>query len=174
MILIHLDEATRDELRSLHRQELLPRARDRLEMVMLSSVAWAPARIAAHLGYCTATVRTTLKDRPQRTPGPPLPGHARGWLTPDHQLAAAQARPGRGRPGREGVGQREKKASAGCLKLDYLDECGFSPTGIRERLDQSARSRRWPCGWRTQRLMVAGLTSKSRATCCCDRPRRTA
>src|SRR5205823_4189028 len=26
----------------------------------------------------------------------------------------------------------------------------------------------------TQRLTVAGLTSKSRATCCCDRPLRTA
>ena len=62
MILIHLDEATRDEIRSLRRQELPPRARDRLEMVTLSSVAWAPARIAAHLGYCTATVRAVLKD----------------------------------------------------------------------------------------------------------------
>ena len=62
MILIHLDEATRDGLQALRRQDLPPRARDRLEMVMLSSAAWAPARIAAHLGYCTATVRTVLKD----------------------------------------------------------------------------------------------------------------
>jgi putative transposase len=80
MILIHLDEATRDEIQSLRRQELPPRARDRLEMVTLSSVAWAPARIAAHLGYCTATVRAVLKDFlargaaalfPRRTGPPP-------------------------------------------------------------------------------------------------------
>jgi transposase len=80
MILIRLDEATHDELQSLRRQELPPRARDRLEMVMLSSVAWAPARIAAPLGYCTATVRAVLKDFlargaaalfPRRTGPPP-------------------------------------------------------------------------------------------------------
>jgi transposase len=80
MILIQLDDATRDELQSLRRQQLPPRARDRLEMVTLSSVAWAPARIAAHLGYCTATVRAVLKDFldrgaaalfPRRTGPPP-------------------------------------------------------------------------------------------------------
>jgi putative transposase len=80
MILIQLDEATRDELQALRRQELPPRARDRLEMVTLSAIAWAPARIAAHLGYCTATVRATLKDFlargtaalfPRRTGPPP-------------------------------------------------------------------------------------------------------
>ena len=60
MILIQLDEATRDELKSLRRQELPPRVRDRLEMVLLSSVAWSPARIATHLGYCAATVRSVL------------------------------------------------------------------------------------------------------------------
>jgi hypothetical protein len=61
MILIRLDEATRDELQSLRRPELPPRARDRLEMVTLSAVAWPPARIAAHLGYGTATVRATSR-----------------------------------------------------------------------------------------------------------------
>jgi putative transposase len=80
MILIHLDEATRDELQSLRRRELPPRARDRLEMVTLSDAAWAPARIAAHLGYCTATIRAVLKDFldrgaaalfPRRTGPPP-------------------------------------------------------------------------------------------------------
>jgi transposase len=49
-------------------------------MVLLSSLAWAPARIAAHLGYCTATVRAVLKDFldrgaaalfPRRTGPPP-------------------------------------------------------------------------------------------------------
>ncbi len=79
MILIQLDEEIRDELKSLRRQPLPPRVRDRLEMVLLSSVAWSPARIAAHLGYCTPTVRSVLKDClargtaalfPRR-PGPP-------------------------------------------------------------------------------------------------------
>jgi transposase len=80
MILIQLNEASRDELKSLRRQELLPRVRDRLEMVLLSSVAWSPARIAAHLGYCVPTVRGLLKDFlargtaalfPRRTGPPP-------------------------------------------------------------------------------------------------------
>jgi hypothetical protein len=62
MILIQLDEATRDELKSLRRRELPPRVRDRLEMVLLSSSAWSPARIATHLGYCAPTVRSVLKD----------------------------------------------------------------------------------------------------------------
>ena len=52
MIFIQLDKATRDELKSLRRKELQPRVRDRLEMVLLSSVAWSPASIASHLGYC--------------------------------------------------------------------------------------------------------------------------
>src|SRR6516225_8489135 len=80
MILIQLDEATRDELKSLRRQELPPRVRDRLEMVLLSSIAWSPARIATHLGYCAPTVRSVLKDFldrgtaalfPRRTGPPP-------------------------------------------------------------------------------------------------------
>jgi transposase len=115
MILIHLDDATRDELQSLRRQPLPPRARDRLEMVTLSSVAWAPARIAAHLGYCTATVRAVLKDFldrgtaalfPRRTGPPPdlrrrrqvtevlaeLLEQGRTWTS--RQLAAALAERG--------------------------------------------------------------------------------
>ncbi len=62
MILIQLDEATCDELKSLRRQELPPRVRNRLEMVLLSSIAWSPARIATHLSYCAPTVRSVLKD----------------------------------------------------------------------------------------------------------------
>ena len=89
MILIHLDDATRDELQALRRQELPPRARDRLEMVTLSDAAWAPARIAAHLGSCTATVRAVLKDFldrgtaalfPRRT-GPPPDAERRRQVT---------------------------------------------------------------------------------------------
>src|SRR5208283_1983829 len=80
MILIQLDKATRDELKSIRRQQLPPRVRDRLEMVLLSSVAWSPARIATHLGYCAPTVRSVLKDFlargtaalfPRRTGPPP-------------------------------------------------------------------------------------------------------
>jgi putative transposase len=110
MILIHLDDATRDELKSLRRTALPPRVRDRLEMVLLSSVAWSPARIAAHLGSCTATVRGLLKEFlargtaalfPRRTGPPPdvqrrqqvtcalteLLGQERTWTS--RQLAAA-------------------------------------------------------------------------------------
>ena len=112
MILIQLDEATRDELKALRRQELPPRVRDRLEMVLLSSVAWSPDRIAAHLGYCAPTVRALLKDFlargtaalfPRRTGPPPdverrrqvtesltdLLGQDRTWTST--QLAAALA-----------------------------------------------------------------------------------
>lgn len=80
MILIQLDETIRDELKSLRRQFLPPRVRDRLEMVLLSSGAWSPARIATHLGYCAPTVRRVLKDFldrgitalfPRRTGPPP-------------------------------------------------------------------------------------------------------
>ncbi len=112
MILIQLDEATRDELKTLRRQELPPRVRDRLEMVLLSSVAWSPDRIAAHLGYCAPTVRALLTDFlargtaaffPRRTGPPPdverrrqvtesltdLLGQDRTWTST--QLAAALA-----------------------------------------------------------------------------------
>jgi putative transposase len=115
MILIHLDEATRDELKSLLRHQLQPRVRDRLEMVLLSSVAWPPARIAAHLGYCVPTVRGVLKDflargttalDPRRTGPPPdlhwrrevaasltgLLGQERTWTS--RQLVAALAERG--------------------------------------------------------------------------------
>jgi putative transposase len=80
MIIIHLDEASRDELKAFRRQQLPTRVRDRLEMVLLSSVAWSPARIATHLGYCVPTVRGVLKDFlargtaalfPRRTGPPP-------------------------------------------------------------------------------------------------------
>jgi transposase len=134
MILIHLDEATRDEIQSLRRQELPPRARDRLEMVTLSSVAWAPARIAAHLGYCTATVRAVLKDFlargaaalfPRRTGPPPdrkrrqevagalteLLEQERTWTS--RQLAAALAERG------IALGPRQVRRYLGMLKAGW-------------------------------------------------------
>jgi len=135
MILIHLDEATRDELKALRRQELPPRARDRLEMVLLSAVAWAPAHIAAHLGYCTATVRATLKDFlargtaalfPRRTGPPPdtrrrqqvtealteLLDQERTWTS--RQLAAALAERG------IALSARQVRRYLGMLKAGWL------------------------------------------------------
>ncbi len=80
MILVQLDRAIRDELQSVRRQASPPRARDRLEMVLLSSMAWSPVRIATHLGCCAPTVHNVLKDFlnrgiavlfPRRTEPPP-------------------------------------------------------------------------------------------------------
>jgi putative transposase len=81
---------------------------------MLSSVAWSPARIATHLGYCAPTVRNVLKDFldrgtaalfPRRTGPPPdlqrhqhvtqvltdLLAQERTWTS--RQLATALAEP---------------------------------------------------------------------------------
>ncbi len=89
MIRIHLDDATRDELQTLRRADLPPRARDRLEMVCLADAGWAAPRIADHLGYCGHTVRAVLKDFlgrgiaalfPRRT-GPPLDDARRREVT---------------------------------------------------------------------------------------------
>jgi len=86
-----------------------------MEMVSLSTVARDPARIAAHLGNCTHTVRGVLKDFqapgtaalfPQRTGPPPdldrhrhvtellqdLLGEDRTWIS--RRLAAALAEQG--------------------------------------------------------------------------------
>lgn len=60
---IQFDEATRDGLRSLRRLKLPHRSRDRLGIVMPSSVAWAPGRGATHPGYCRATARAALAER---------------------------------------------------------------------------------------------------------------
>src|SRR5262245_6020473 len=110
MILIHLDDATRDELKALRRTDLPARVRDRLEMVLLSDAGWSPPRIAGHLDYCTPTVRGLIKDFlargiaalfPRRTGPPPdadrrrevaealtdLLGRDRTWTS--RQLAAA-------------------------------------------------------------------------------------
>jgi transposase len=62
MIRIHLDDTTRDHLRSLRRKSLLPKVRDRIEMLTLADAGWSAPRIAAHLGHCGQTVRDLLKD----------------------------------------------------------------------------------------------------------------
>jgi transposase len=62
MIRLHLDDSTRQELQDLRRQALPPKARDRLEMVLLSAAGWPAPKIAAHAGYCPHTVRALLRD----------------------------------------------------------------------------------------------------------------
>src|SRR5208337_5689905 len=64
----------------------------------------------------------------ERAAGSPLPRDDGRRLATDHQLAATQTESGQGRPGYARAEQLEKKASAGRLKLYYLDECGFAPT----------------------------------------------
>ncbi len=78
MLHIQLDDATRTELQALRQTPLLPRSRDRLEMLFLSDAGWSPPRIAAHLGCDAQTVRTTLhgfqrRGRAALFPAPPGP-----------------------------------------------------------------------------------------------------
>jgi hypothetical protein len=61
MIRTRLDDATRDELQALRREPLLPKVRDRTEMVLPPDAGWSAPRIAAHLGYCGQTVRDLLR-----------------------------------------------------------------------------------------------------------------
>jgi transposase len=84
MIRIQLDQATRAELQQMRRRDLPAKVRDRLEMVLLADAGWAPARIAAHLGYGYRTALNLLNDfrdrgRDALVPRPrgPAPDHAR-------------------------------------------------------------------------------------------------
>ena len=62
MIRLKLTEEERAAVQALRRdRDLAPAERDRVEMVLLSDAGWSPPRIAQHLGYCAATVRTALK-----------------------------------------------------------------------------------------------------------------
>jgi|SRR5678816_3127758 len=62
MYRIHLDEATRQELhRRTHTAGVMPRTRDRLEMVRLSDAGWSVPQIARHLGLSQACVRHWIK-----------------------------------------------------------------------------------------------------------------
>lgn len=69
-----------EAVRALRRDgSLAPAERDRVEMVLLSAEGWSPPRIAGHLGYCAATIRTVLAGFPtagvhglrRKRPGPP-------------------------------------------------------------------------------------------------------
>lgn len=68
-------------------RSLKPAERDRVEMMLLSSAGWSPPAIAAHLGYCQATVRRVFRrfeaGGPQalrQLPTGPPPDHARRQL----------------------------------------------------------------------------------------------
>jgi transposase len=80
MLRVTLTPEQAEAVRALRRDgSLAPAERDRVEMVLLSAEGWSPPRIAAHLGYCAATVRTVLRGFPEtgvaglrrRRPGPP-------------------------------------------------------------------------------------------------------
>jgi putative transposase len=61
MLRVTLSPEQAEAVRSLRRDaSLLPAERDRVEMVLLSAEGWSAPKIAAHLGYCSATVRTVL------------------------------------------------------------------------------------------------------------------
>lgn len=61
-IAVELADEERAAVQALRRDRRLASAeRDRVEMVLLSGAGWLAPRIAPHLGYCAATVRTTLK-----------------------------------------------------------------------------------------------------------------
>jgi transposase len=77
---VTLSRAEGEAVRGLRRDaSLSPAERDRVEMVLLSTEGWSPPKIASHLGYCSATVRTVLVNFPttgleglrRKRPGPP-------------------------------------------------------------------------------------------------------
>jgi transposase len=62
MYRIRLDDAARRELRRrAHEAGVMPRTRDRLEMVRLSDVGWSIPRIAQHFGMSERCVRRWIK-----------------------------------------------------------------------------------------------------------------
>jgi transposase len=80
MIRVLLSPEQEEAVRTLRRdRSLSPAERDRVEMVLLSAEGWSPPKIAEHLGYCAATVRTVLVGFPttgvdglrRKRPGPP-------------------------------------------------------------------------------------------------------
>lgn len=62
MYRVWLSDEQRQELqRRSHAPGVMPRTRDRLEMVRLSAAGWSVPRIAVHLGICEKRVRHWLK-----------------------------------------------------------------------------------------------------------------
>ena len=80
MLRVTLSCEQAEAVRGLRRDaSLSPAERDRVEMVLLSAEGWSAPKVASHLGYCAATVRTVLASFPttgldglrRRKPGPP-------------------------------------------------------------------------------------------------------
>lgn len=80
MLHVTLSPEQGEAVRGLRRDgSLSPAERDRVEMVLLSAEGWSAPKIAGHLGYCAATVRTVLVNFPatgleglrRKRPGPP-------------------------------------------------------------------------------------------------------
>jgi transposase len=62
MYRVRLTDAQREELqRRAHEQGIMPRTRDRLEMVRLADAGWSVPRIAAHLAIHEQRVRHYIK-----------------------------------------------------------------------------------------------------------------
>jgi transposase len=62
MYQVHLDDAGRQELqRRTHEPGVMPRTRDRLEMIRLSDAGWSVPRIAKHFGLSERCVRIWVK-----------------------------------------------------------------------------------------------------------------
>lgn len=80
MIQVQLTSEQRDAVSALRHDPMLsPPERDRVEMVLLSDGGWSVPLIAAHLGYCNASVRRIFSQFANqgvdairhRPPGPP-------------------------------------------------------------------------------------------------------
>ena len=62
MYRVKLTDAEREELnRRAHEPGVMPRTRDRLEMIRLSDAGWSIPKIAPHLGMCEDRVRYWIK-----------------------------------------------------------------------------------------------------------------
>lgn len=99
MYRVRLDEETRRELRRrAHAAGVMPRTRDRLEMVRLSDAGWSVPQIARHFGLSERCVRhwlkTFLADGFDALPDRPHVGQTSS-LTPE-MLAAVRAEVGKG------------------------------------------------------------------------------
>ena len=107
MIRLRLTDEERAAVRARRRDPTLaPAGRDRVEMVLLADAGWSAPRIAEHLGYCAATVRSVLKrfaahgaaGLRRGRPGPPKDAARRAQvlaaldrlLAPDRTWTAAQ------------------------------------------------------------------------------------
>ncbi len=124
MIRVQLTDSTRLDLQALRRTALPPRARDRLEMVLLSDAGWSPPRIAEHLGCYPQTVRSLIHGFNARGTAALYPG--KPGPAPDHARRDRVA----GRL-RELLSQDRTWTSA--QLADALRPCGVGLTGRQVR-----------------------------------------